>query len=74
MNIVDVLIQSKTCISKAEARRTIAQGGVRQVVKFGIGGWNTEITDTIKSPDTDVDIGTEILIGAKRRFTVGDSS
>lgn len=70
MNIVDALVNSNMCISKAEARRCIAQGGVRQVVKFGIGGWNSEITDTIKSPDTDVDLGAEILVGVKRRFIV----
>lgn len=70
MNILDALVQSKLCNSKGEAKRLIAQGAVRAIVPFNIGGWSSEITHTIESPSKEVEKGEIILVGCNKRFVV----
>jgi hypothetical protein len=72
MNIIDALVKHEMIMFHREGRRLIAQGAVRRVVPLNVGGWGSSITDTIKSPDEEVEEGETILVGASKQFVVGD--
>lgn len=62
-NILDQLVKHGIAISRGEARRTIAQGGVRIETADGL--------IPIKSHEVVVDAGDTIRVGVRKSFVVG---